>query len=390
MISVQEAKQIIKEGSVFFRIKKMPLSQAFGKVLAVDVVSPIDTPPFNQSAMDGYAFSFDTWDKTSALTVVEEVQAGSFYNHSILPNQAIRIFTGACVPNDVDTVVAQEKVLISNDTITIQEPDIFKGRNVRPKGSQTERGSLVLQKGHVLHPPSISLLANLGIHAVEVFDVPTISLIITGKELVTPGDEIGEGQIYESNSYALSAVLSQMQIAVQNTVFVDDTLSETEQAIQSQLSSDIIILTGGVSVGDYDFVAQALQNCGTETLFHKIKQKPGKPFYFGCNKQTLVFALPGNPAAVLTCFYAYVAEAISCFTGKTYFKTKQVELQNTYSKKSGLTHFVKGIYDNNKVTILEGQESYLVNSFAKANCLVVISEDSVTMQTGDSVEIICI
>lgn len=388
MITVEQAKQIIKEHSTFFRIRKMDLIDAMGKVLADDVLSPIATPPFDQSAMDGYAFSFQKWDKKSNLRIVGEVQAGANYKAPLQPNEAVRIFTGAAVPETCDTVIAQEKVQLKNNFFQVLEDDITLGRNVRLQASQSQANQIILKKGHLLTPPSISLLANVGIDEVWVYDCPTIGIIVTGKELVQPGEILSKGQIFESNSFALQAVLKQLHLTPSFIQWVDDDLQATEQAVKKGLQCDILLITGGVSVGDYDFVAQALQNCGVQKLFHKIKQKPGKPLFFGQHDKGLVFALPGNPAAVLTCFYEYVAEAIGIFTRKIYFDKIEIILGNSYSKKEGLTHFVKGKTENGKVFILDGQESYLVNSFSIADCLVELPEHETHFEAGRVVKVL--
>lgn len=390
MISVTEAQQIISENAIFYNKMKMLLPNAYGKVLARPIKAMVVTPPFDQSAMDGYAFSFDNWDKSSALEVVAEVQAGAWFNGVVGKNQAVRIFTGAALPEGLDTVVAQEKVQIVGCKIRITENDIAQGRNVRLKGSQTQVGEVILNNGHLLTPASISLLANVGVNEVLAYENPRIRILITGKELVKPGMPLGLGQIYESNSFALTAVLQQMGIEPVSVAYVDDDLSQTELAIKNGLDSDILIITGGVSVGDYDYVSTALNHCGVQQLFHKIKQKPGKPLYFGKHTQGLVFALPGNPAAVLTCFYEYVAEAIGIFTRKSYFEKRTFTLGNSYCKKSGLTHFVKGKIENEQVFILEGQESYLVNSFAIADGIVQLPEEKETFEKGEIVSVLMI
>ena len=166
--------------------------------------------------------------------------------------------------------------------------------------------------------------------------------------MLRQSDEITEGKIFESNSIGLIAALHQLGIKPNSVQVVDDVQEEIEQAISNQLTSDILILTGGVSVGDYDLVPASLEKCGVEKIFHKIKQKPGKPFYFGRHNQTLVFALPGNPAAVMSCFYEYVVQAISSYTQKEYFKKMMFPLADDFYKKAGLTFFLKGKMGQNE------------------------------------------
>lgn len=383
MISVSEAKSLIQQHCFSSKTVELSIVDATGFILSEPVFSLVDTPPFDQSAMDGYAFSFADWDEKSQLHVVGEIQAGSSFSRKLQALQAVRIFTGAAVPNGADTVVMQEKTIPNEHSVLITDTLIAKGANVRPKGSQTQKGAMVLDTGHRINPASVSLLASVGIHKVKVYANPTVSILVTGKELVKPGNEIAEGMIYESNSYGLHAALKQLNIAPVSVDSVDDDKDLIAKAISKELTSDILIITGGVSVGDYDYVASALENCGVEKVFHKVKQKPGKPFYFGIKNNTLVFALPGNPAAVMTCFYEYVLPAIQSFTKINYFKKTALLLANSYKKKAGLTHFVKGKTNGPSVEILNSQESYLMNSFAHADCIVELPEDSELFKAGD-------
>ncbi|HQE34768.1 MAG TPA: molybdopterin molybdotransferase MoeA [Flavobacterium alvei] len=387
MINVKEAKQLIDENCCLMKSETLTLLEANGSILAEPIYAAIDTPPFHQSAMDGYAFSYENWDKKSNLTLVGEIQTGNFSNSEVLANQVVRIFTGAPIPPGTDTVVMQEKISREGNTIQILDDLLVKGTNVRPQGSQTQKGELALQENQLLTPVAISFLAGIGINTVKVFSKPTISIIVTGKELASATDEITEGKIFESNSIGLIAALQQLGINPVSVEVVDDVEAEIQKAISNQLSSDILILTGGVSVGDYDLVPASLEKCGVEKIFHKIKQKPGKPFYFGRHNQTLVFALPGNPAAVMSCFYEYVVQAISSFTQKEYFKKMAFPLAEDFNKKAGLTFFLKGKMGEKEVTVLNNQESYKLNSFAVADCLVEFDEEKEIFKKGDLVQV---
>jgi molybdopterin molybdotransferase len=361
--------------------------EANGSILAEPIYAIMDTPPFHQSAMDGYAFSYQNWDKKSNLTVIGEIQTGNYSTEKVLANQAIRIFTGAPIPPGTDTVVMQEKINRYGNTIEVLDTFLVKGANVRLQGSQTKKGELALQERQLLTPVAISFLAGIGINKVNVFSKPTVSIIVTGKELAKAEDTITEGKIFESNSIGLIAALQQIGINPVSVEVVDDVEAEIEQAISNQLTSDILILTGGVSVGDYDLVPASLEKCGVQKIFHKIKQKPGKPFYFGRYNQTLVFALPGNPVAVMSCFYEYVAQAIGNFTQKEYFKKMAFPLAEDFNKKAGLTFFLKGKMGENNVTVLNNQESYKLNSFAVADCLIEFDEEKENFKKGDLVNV---
>jgi len=385
MITVSEARKKILEKCPQAKIDQLPLNEAGGFVLAEDVYATMDIPHFNQSAMDGYAFSFNDWDGSSTLQLAGEAQTGSFFTGVINSNQAIRIFTGAAIPEGTDTIVIQENIIRNDDRVTIVKNDLRKGSNVRLKGSQTRKGELVLKTGQLLTPASISFLAGLGIDQVKVYANPSVSIITTGKELVRPGEPLEQGKIYESNSFGLNAVLKQIGISPIAIESVDDNEEKIMNAILRHLNNDILLLTGGVSVGEYDFVASALEKCGVKKIFHKVKQKPGKPFYFGVYKDTLVFALPGNPASVLTCFYEYVADVIGGITKKEYFKKRQMALDHDYSKKAGLTLFLKGKIKEDTVAVLNDQESYKMNSFAIADCIITLDEEAESYKKSDKV-----
>src|SRR6187431_207074 len=318
MIPVQEARQLIAEKCMPSRKEEVELIHSVGMVLAEDVYSPIDTPPFDQSAVDGYAFSFSQWNQKGPLTIVGEIPAGHVAHEKMKAHQTMRIFTGAHVPSGMDTVVMQEKVEVLGNELHIKDPQLVGGSNVRLKGSQTKAGTLALPKGHLLTPASISFLASLGIAIVQVYELPRVRIIVTGKELVLAGAILKAGMIYESNSAGLTAALKMLGITPLSVEVIDDDERAIMRAINRTIDADILILTGGASVGDYDFVPSALEKCGVQKVFHKVKQKPGKPFYFGVENQTLVFGLPGNPAAVLSCFYQYIVPVIENFTVRQY------------------------------------------------------------------------
>ncbi len=387
MLSVPEARSIILKHCLFSKTIQSQLLDAAGFVLAEPVFSPIDTPPFNQAAMDGFAFSFETWDGESTLKLRGEVQTGNFLSERINSLEAVRIFTGAPVPPGADTVVMQEKVIVTDEIIQIKDENLCKGNNVRPQCSQSKKGELILNAGHLLTPGAISFLAGTGINKVTVYARPSVSIIVTGKELVKPGTSLPEGKIYESNSFGLTATLKQLGIMPVSVETTDDNEEAITNAFEKCKQSDIIITTGGVSVGNYDFVAAALEKCGVKKIFHKVKQKPGKPFYFGTCNHSIVFALPGNPAAALTCFYEYIVPAIGQITKRNYFTKLDLPLENSYQKKNGLTYLMKGKTGNGAVMVLENQESYLMNSFALADCLIELDEDKEYFEKGEIVKV---
>lgn len=386
MISVNEAKEIISKNVVPLPSVQLSLQEAVGLVLAEDVVSLIDSPPFNQSSVDGYAIAFK--DVKEKLKVNGEVPAGNNENLSLLPKQAIRIFTGAAIPANADTIVMQEKIFLENGELIIQDEQLRRGSNFRKQGADIKKDSVALERDTILSPAAIGFLAGLGITEVSVYKKPYISIIITGNELQQPGKTLQFGQVYESNSFMLQTALKQLYFDEVTVSHIDDNLQRLTTSLNNALSkSDIVLLAGGISVGDYDFVLQAATDCGIEKIFHKVKQRPGKPLYFGKKNNKYVFGLPGNPSSVLTCFYEYVVPALNAMMNKKSGLPIRVSLGKDYKKVNGLTFFLKGNYEDGKAWPLDAQESYRLSSFAKANCLIRLEENITDYKEGDIVEI---
>jgi molybdopterin molybdotransferase len=387
MISPAEAKELIVQNSNPLNTCIVPLQQAAGLVMAKDIYAPVDIPAFPQSGMDGYAIDFSSLGKP--ISMAGEQAAGSDEHTTVKPGTAVRIFTGAVVPDGADTVVVQEKSKVIDGLLYIEDDHLKQGDNVRLPGSEIAKDALALPAGTMLSPPAIGFLAGMGIAAVEVIPIPRVSIIVTGNELQQPGTIPQFGKVYESNSFALQAVLKQLHItdiAIHQSA--DDIETLTRVLNEALATSDIILMTGGVSVGDYDFTVTVSEKCGIGKVFHKIKQKPGKPLFFGKKENLLFFGLPGNPASVLTCFYEYVIPALEKLTTKKLnLEVKQVPLSTSYKKTAGITHFLKGLFDGQQVHLPPGQESYKLNSFARANCLVVIPETITEVQAGEKIEI---
>jgi molybdopterin molybdotransferase len=388
MLSVKEAKQLISDQVNLLNPVKLKLEEATGHILAADVFAKYDIPSFRQSAMDGYALIFE--DLPLPLQLVGEMAAGTSESLNLSPGQTARIFTGAPVPDGADTVVMQEKVSLSAGKIIVEDPRLERGTNVRAIGSEIKSGALAMPTGSLLSPAAIGFLAGIGITEVEVFPMPKVVIIVTGKELQKPGSELTFGQIYESNSYSLSAALKLEGITEISIVQADDDLEILTRILESALlKNDVILLTGGVSVGDYDFVLAASKACNIQQIFHKVKQKPGKPLFFGTKGEQLIFGLPGNPSSVLSCYYNYVLPAIKKLSSKeNSVKEIKVTLTHDYQKPAGLTHFLKGNYSDGKTTPLNAQESFRLSSFAQANCLICLDETQQEFKAGQTVDIL--
>lgn len=390
MIPVEEAKKLILKNTSSLSAARIPIAESLGSILSEDVISPLNLPPFDQSAMDGHAILFSDYIQNNKIKIEGEVPAGKFFKKKLLPGQAVRIFTGAPVPVGVDTVIMQEKVSIENGFLVINDPNLKQGANIRKASSQIKKGAVAMRKGTIITPGGIGYLAALGISSVKVISKPVISVIVTGDELKKPGTKLAKGQIYESNSYALKAVLKSIGLEVSDTFLVGDNETKMYNTLKKVIKhSDLVLVTGGISVGEYDFTGSSLKKLGVSTVFYKVKQKPGKPIFFGKDKKTLIFGLPGNPAAVLSCFYEYVYPAIRTMQGfeNVFLPQIQLPVSTDYPKKAGLSFFLKGKISGNTVIPLEGQESYILSSFATADCLIYLPEERENIQKGEIVEV---
>jgi molybdopterin molybdotransferase len=389
MISVTEAKKIIEENSITATPRILPVSEAGGMVLADDLYSGTDIPAFPQSSMDGYAFSYGGWTQNKRLHIKGEMPAGSSSSFEISAHEAVRIFTGAAVPPGADTVLMQEKSKLENGELFVADENLRAGDNVRLQGSEIKKGSQALTKGTPLTPAAIGYLAGMGIAELPVYPLPRISIIITGNELQQPGQPLQYGQVYEANSFTLAAALKQSGMGEPQKYYCTDDPGLLTSLLEKTLDhSDIILLTGGVSVGDYDFTLQATEQCGIGKLFHKIKQRPGKPIYFGKKEDKRVFGLPGNPASVLSCFYLYVLPLLEKYTGrKSSVKVIPATSGSAVKKPKGITWFLKGYFDQGIAKTLDAQDSYRLSSFARANCLIQLEEGQTGCSPGDPLTI---
>jgi molybdopterin molybdotransferase len=388
MITVEKALEILKSETAPLAGEWRSLGESNGHVLAESILSPIDMPSFDQSAMDGYAIN--AVEGRKIYNVISEVAAGSGEEPVLNFGEAVRIFTGAMVPASANVVVQQEWVVRAGNEIRI-EREIQLGQHIRRQGEQIKTGELALQAGAILNPAAIGFLAGLGITEVNVLKRPKIGLITTGNELVEPGNELKRGQIYESNSAMLCAAFETYYFKNYTISKVEDDYDLTKKRIETELdNSDFVILTGGISVGDYDFVGKALQEIGTQELFYKINQKPGKPLYFGRIGNKMVAALPGNPAAALTCFYRYVLPVLNQMAGKGFFGLEEFDLPlaASYFKKGERAEFLKAAIKNGTVSILGSQSSAMLNSYAQANALIYIPAEKGQINKDECVKVL--
>lgn len=388
MISIEEALQaVVAHSNKTSKAIRIPVEKAGNHTLFNDVFSPIHMPPFRQSAMDGYALNLHN-DLT--YTLIDEVKAGDGHQPILKRGEAVRIFTGAAVPDSANAVIMQEKVTVNGSIATIESQPTNE-HNIRPVGEQVKKGELALKKGTKLTPAAIGYLSSLGITEVSVYKKPSITLVTTGNELIEPGENIAYGKIYESNSKMLNQALLNLGFDDITIHKIKDTYEITYSKLNAVIkNSDMVIITGGISVGDYDFVGKALKELDVNEIFYKVWQKPGKPLFFGKHEDTLLFALPGNPAAALTCFYMYVYLALQKLVGLKgdVLQTVTAKSASLFVKNGNRPQFLKAIYKNGEVRVLEGQSSAMLQTFAMANALVKMSGDLEQIKIGDTVEVI--
>ncbi|MCB9225328.1 MAG: molybdopterin molybdotransferase MoeA [Crocinitomicaceae bacterium] len=386
MINVNDAIALVDKTANISVPVEMELIQALDHVLGEDIYSPINMPPFDQSAMDGFAVNFDS--KITTYKVIGEIPAGSGELFELQKGEAVRIFTGAAVPNSANTVVQQEIVSVEGNTITFTE-EIKENSNIRPFGEQIKTGELAIEKGTHLTPGAIGFIATLGITKVKVHPNPTVAILTTGNELVKPGNPLTFGKVYESNSLMLEAAFRAAGIKTIKHVAIEDDYEKTEVAIRDAFKEyDLLILSGGISVGEYDFVGKALLQLGVEQIFYKVNQKPGKPLFFGKKENKLVFALPGNPAAALTSFYVYILPTLNKMAGKGFRGCREIEARLTHSfiKKGSRAGILKAQACNDEVVIMGAQSSAMLSSFANANALVIIPSETTEIKKGEKVK----
>lgn len=387
MLSVQQAKDCLFRQATPRPSERISTAAALGRVLASDVLSPMDVPVFDNSAMDGYAFGYSDAEQ---YTISQEIPAGSLAAAPLARGEAARIFTGAPLPAGADTVVPQELVERTGVQLRFDPRALALGANVRLRGAQCRAGAVIATAGTVLKPGALGLLASVGVVEVEVYRLPSVAVIVTGNELQAAGSPLQSGQIYDSNSPLLRAFLQELGISTISSFQVKDDPQALADSIQQALQQcDVLILSGGISVGDYDYVQDTLLQAGVDPLFYKIKQKPGKPLFVGKRGEQWVFALPGNPAAVVTCWYQYLLPTLRTTLGHrhAFAPLFHAPLATEWTKKAGLTHFLKAYCEAGQVHLLEGQDSFNLLPFAQANCLVQLEEDQTHFPKGTLVPV---
>jgi molybdopterin molybdotransferase len=340
MIAVEQALELVEQHVVALRARRVPLGKAAGLVLAEDVRSDIDSPPYHKAMMDGYAVRSS--DREPLRQVLEEVAAGSVPRRAVTPGTASRVMTGAPLPEGADAVVRLEQTeMADGQTVRLHQTDPPPGQHVMPLGTALRAGNVVLRRGTTLRPPQIAILAETGHSLVPAYPQPRAAVLPTGNELVPIGDRPAAGQIRDSNGPMLLAALAQLDVLAVELGIGRDDRADLKRRIEQGFAADVLVVTGGVSAGKYDLVPEALAELGVEQVFHKVSLRPGKPVWFGVKtvdkRRVLVFGLPGNPVSSFVCFELFVRPAIAALAGRGFVGLSSVtaELSHVFQHTGG-------------------------------------------------------
>ena len=376
----------------------LPIGEAFGRVLALDVVSPISVPPNDNSAMDGYAFAYGQWDGMSAmrLQVVAQVLAGATSSNAkaLLAGECVHIMTGAPMPLGADTVVPSELCTRDGDSVLLNGGGLRLGDNRRLAGEDLTQGGVALQAGLVLNSAAVGLLASLGIATVTVVRRPRVAYFSTGSEILSLGDVPRAGAVFDSNRWVMLALLRSWGAQPIDMGVVPDDPVLLEQAFkQAAGQADMVISSGGVSVGEADHTKAMMRQLG-DVVFWRVAMRPGRPMAVGRINGCPVFGLPGNPVAVMVTFLAFVRPALQTLMGSavTSLPTAQVRSATAIRKRAGRTEYQRGVCSvdadgQQTVEILPNQGSGVLSGMVRANCLVVLGHEQASVQAGDWVNV---
>lgn len=395
LISLEEAQQkMLQQLTPISDCLSVSLFEAAGRITAQPVLSPRDVPPFDNSAMDGYAVRLSDVAPERVLPVAGKAYAGAPFNGAWPPGSVIRIMTGAPVPAGCDAVVMQEQTEQRDSGIVIRAP-LYAGQNIRRSGEDIQAGKQLLDAGIRLGAAELPLLASLGIAHVSVLRKLRVAVFSTGDELQAVGEPLAEGQIYDTNRFTVSLMLHKLGCEVIDLgVIADDPRALRQAFHEADHQADVVISTGGVSVGEADFTKAILEELGAMT-FWKLAIKPGKPFAFGRLAHSWFCGLPGNPVSAAVTFYQLVQPLLATLTGQT---TRIMPLRQRarsvqpLEKSPGRLDFQRGILSRGDDGVLEvrstgAQGSHVFSSFAQANCFIVLERDRGAVKAGEWVEI---
>jgi molybdopterin molybdotransferase len=398
MIPVKKARDIVLAQIPILGTERADLFSCLGRVLAEDVTAPYNVPPHDNSAMDGYAVRSEDVKGASpkapvVLEVVEDLPAGHVSHHHLETGQAIRIMTGAPIPKGADAVVRVEDTMRGEGKNVLILKEVPVQYDMRLAGEDIRKGEIMMRKGKVIRPAEIGLLASIGRFSVQVYQRAQVAILSTGDELVNVDDPLQPGKIINSNSYSLTAlVLDAGAIPIQLGI-AKDTREDLEEKFAHGVRADLLISSGGVSVGDYDLVKDILKQSGAEMQFWKVCMKPGKPQAFGSIAGKPTFGLPGNPVSAMVSFEVFVRPALLKMMGHTqvYRTVVSATLEEDVRKTDERKHFVRAVLrkegDTYVVSTTGAQGSGILSSMSKANSLAIIEEDRMSIQAGEEVPV---
>ncbi len=401
-MSVLKARQFIKQYlTPVQQTESIALRTSLGRILSADILSPANVPNYDNSAMDGYAFNADdvAADTATKLKVIGTVYAGKSFDSALKSGECVRIMTGGMMPISANTVAMQERVMVEGDHIILTEAP-KRGMNVRYAGEDLQQGQRVLAAGHLMRAADLGLIASLGIAEVLVCRKLKVAFFSTGDELAGVGDVLKTGQVYDSNRYTLYGMLSRMGVEIIDMGAIADAPALLESTLLAAASqADVVITSGGVSVGEADYMKLLLAKHG-QVMFWKIAMKPGRPLAYGKiqtgdNKAAHYFGLPGNPVAVMVTFYQFVREALLVLMGQANpppLPMFKVECTEKIKKMTGRTEFQRGVLfaDSDgtwKVKPTGSQGSAILSSMSLANCFIVLDESVGNLDAGSLVTI---
>ena len=394
----QALKQILNEIPANTRVEELPIREALGRTLAEDINSKISVPGHTNSAMDGYAIIGAEIPNEGAHTLknVGTAWAGRPYFGDVNAGECVRIMTGAAMPSNTDTVVMQEHVRVKGDDITIDHTNSV-GQNVRMAGEDIPINGQVLSKGKYLTPADIGLIASVGISKINVFKKLRVAFFSTGDELKPVGSKLEVGQIYDSNRYTLHGMLSRLGVEIIDLGVIEDKRDAVEQAFMDAANkADVLITSGGVSVGEADFIKETLEKIG-KVNFWKVAMKPGRPLAFGKIKNAWFFGLPGNPVSVMVTFYMFVQPALKKFMGQEHVKPLMINAtcKTTLRKRPGRVEYQRGILTTDETNPTQhhvaktgAQGSGILRSMSDANCFIILPMESSGVEIGDEVQVL--
>lgn len=371
----------------------LALRESLGRILAADITSPANVPNYDNSAMDGYALKA-TDISASRLLVVGTAFAGKAFNGTVADGQCVRIMTGGAMPEGADTVVVQEKTVVDGEYINMIEAP-KPHANVRYAGEDLKIGQTVLATGHLMRPADLGLVASLGIAEVQAYRQLKVAFFSTGDELVGVGQPLKTGQVYDSNRYTLFGMLTRLGVEVIDMgAIADDPVLLEETLLSAAAQADVVITSGGVSVGEADYMKLLLAKHG-QVMFWKVAMKPGRPLAYGKVGNAHYFGLPGNPVAVMVTFYQFVRDALLRLMGQSNpvpLPMFQVPCTQAIKKLSGRTEFQRGILfaDSDgtwRVKPTGAQGSALLSSMSLANCFIVLDETIGNLDAGAMVQV---